>query len=213
VFAVETPDGARLDETMVKELTGGDPIVARGMRQNPYQFDPTHTAVLVTNHKPQVRGTDHALWRRVHLIPFTVTIPDAEKDKALPGKLNAERQGILAWLVEGCLDWQRQQGLKPPPEVIAATAEYRSAEDVLGAFLDECCELGPRLEASSKSLYGAYTTWAEENGEFILSQKKLGKALRERGLGWQHRNDGNWWIGVALRSEEGVFGDEVNDRE
>jgi P4 family phage/plasmid primase-like protien len=206
VFAVETPDGARLDETMVKELTGGDPIVARGMRQNPFQFDPTHTTFLVTNHRPRIRGTDEGIWRRVRLILFTVTIPEAEQDKELPEKLAAERQGVLAWLVEGCLDWQRQ-GLKTPPEVTAATAEYRRAEDVCGAFIEERCRKHPKASTSCADLYGAYKTWAEENGEEVQTPKALGRALSERGFEPTRTGVRRGWKGLVLLADHEVFGE------
>ncbi len=107
VAAVETADGGRLSEALVKELTGGDSIRARRMREDFWQFRPSHTVVLATNHKPTIRGTDHGIWRRIRLVPFTVTIPDAEQDKQLTSKLRAEWPAILRWAVAGCIDWQR----------------------------------------------------------------------------------------------------------
>src|SRR5208283_4668705 len=133
VACIETDDGRRLAEALVKELTGGDPIRARRMREDFWQFMPTHKVVLACNHRPTVRGTDHAIWRRLKLVPFNVVIPPNERDKQLPAKLRDELPGILAWAVRGCLDWQRH-GLEDPKAIIAATADYQNAEDVLLNF-------------------------------------------------------------------------------
>src|SRR5208282_5449458 len=126
---------------LVKELTGGDKIAARRMRENWWEFNPTHKAILVTNHKPEIRGTDHAIWRRIRLIPFTVTFPEDKQDKHLGEKLKAEAPGILRWMVEGCQEWQKH-GLGTPEVVMVATAEYRSEQDRLAQFLEQECVTG-----------------------------------------------------------------------
>ena len=110
ISAIETEQGRKLNEVLVKELTGGDPIRARRMREDFWEFRPTHKVFLATNHKPVITGTDHAIWERIRLIPFTVTIPKEQRDTTLPDKLLAELPGILAWAVQGCLTWQ-QEGL------------------------------------------------------------------------------------------------------
>jgi len=133
VASIEVEDGRRLAESLVKQLTGGDKVRARRMRQDFWQFDPTHKVFMAVNHKPEVRGTDTAIWRRIRLIPFTETIQPSEQDKKLPEKLRGELSGILAWVVEGCLEWQRE-GLQAPKEVRKATGQYRSEMDVIGAF-------------------------------------------------------------------------------
>src|SRR5215212_3006671 len=138
VASVETDEGRRLAEGLVKQLTGRDPIKARRMREDFWQFDPTHTVFLATNHRPDVRGTDHAIWRRLKLVPFDVTIPEAEQDKRLAAKLRDELPGILAYIVRGCLEYQRE-GLGEPEEVKAATASYRSDMDVLANFIEDRC--------------------------------------------------------------------------
>src|SRR5262249_6460240 len=140
VVAVETGEGARLNEPLIEELTGSDKITARRMRENFWTFDPTHKVMLCTNHTPVVRGTDHALWRRLKLIPFSVVTPDHEQDKALPRKLAAERPVPLAWCVRGCLEWQ-ESGLGSPDVVTDTTNQYRREEDVIGGFLSESCVL------------------------------------------------------------------------
>ena len=138
VAAAEIEHGQRLAEQLVKKITGGDVIVARHLYAEPIEFCPTHKIWLALNHLPTVRGTDHAMWRRIRLVPFNVQIPEGEQDRHLPDRLRAEWPGILAWLVRGCLDWQRV-GLAPPRSVTAATQEYRADMDVLGQWLDEHC--------------------------------------------------------------------------
>src|SRR5262249_22703995 len=152
MVAVETAEGGRLNEERIKLLTGGDRIKARRMREDFWAFEPTHKLIVITNHKPDVRGTDHATWRRLRLTPFTVQYldPDAPENvgKEIPAKrrinkrlaeqLQAEREGILAWMVRGCLNWQ-VRGLPTPKVVQQATQQYRDAQDVFGAFMAERC--------------------------------------------------------------------------
>jgi putative DNA primase/helicase len=200
VVAIETGEGARINEVLVKELTGGDPITARRMREDFWTFKPTHKVLLCTNHKPAVRGTDHAIWRRLRIVPFTVTIPEAEQDKALPRKLLEQLPGILAWCVRGCLEWQ-QDGLNPPPCVIDATEQYRQDEDVLGAFLAEHCLENPELRVKGSTLFARFKVWAEGSAEPCMTQRKFGMAMTERGFE-RYTNDGTWYRGLGLRQTE-----------
>ena len=165
-------------EGLVKQITGGDRIKARFMRQDFFEFEPTHKIFLAANHKPAIRGQDVAIWRRIRMVPFDVQIADADKDPHLADKLRAEMPGILAWAVRGCLDWQRQ-GLAAPAAVLEATAAYQAGEDVLGDFLGECCLLRPALRVTAAALYTAYVKWAEENSERGLSKKNFGARLQE----------------------------------
>jgi len=151
------------------------------MRRDFFQFKPTHKIFLLANHKPVIKGTDFAMWRRIRLVPFDVTIPERERDTSLPDKLRAEAPGILAWCVEGCMDW-RTNGLGTPEEVKAATAEYQSEMDVLGDFIQERCEAESEAEVTKSALYEAYAKWAEESGERPLSKKEFGMRLTERGF-------------------------------
>ncbi len=183
VVAVETAESARLDEGLVKELTGSDPVTARRMREDAWQFNPTHKCILVTNHKPEIRGQDEGIWRRIRLTPFSVRIPDNEQDKQLPEKLRTELPGILAWCVTGCRLWQ-DEGLSPPAEVMDATRSYRTSQDVLALFIEECCEvfpLRPELTTSASELYAAYKGWADRAGEEVMSQRRFGEALSDAG--------------------------------
>jgi putative DNA primase/helicase len=200
VASIEVEDGRRFAESLVKQLTGGDRVRARRMRQDFWEFDPTHTVFLATNHKPEVRGTDNAIWRRIRLLPFTETIPPDEQDKRLPEKLRGVLSGILSWAVEGCLEWQLD-GLQAPKEVLEATGEYRSEMDVIGAFLDECCVLGDEETVSAADLYRAYGEWCKDTGEALEKQRKFGGRLSERGGFERYRggkSGGHRWRGVDL---------------
>jgi putative DNA primase/helicase len=177
--AVEAEEDRRLAESLVKQMTGGDTMSARFMKAEWFQFTPEFKIFLATNHRPVIRGTDHAMWRRVRLIPFAVTIPRDQQDQQLEAKLLTEAPGILTWLVEGCRAWQRD-GLQPPEAVQAATKSYRDEMDVLGRFIADCCVIEPAAEATARDLYEAYTAWASKNGEKALSQVGFGRRLGER---------------------------------
>jgi putative DNA primase/helicase len=200
VAAIEVEDGRRLAESLVKQLTGGDRVKARKMRQDFWEFEPTHKVFMAVNHKPTVRGTDTAIWRRIRLIPFTEYIPPEEQDKRLPEKLRKERAGILAWAVEGCLEWQRE-GLQAPDEVRKATGEYRIEMDVLGAFLRECCATASDYKVSAKDLYDCYKLWCGETGERHETQRKFVSQLNERGRFERKRSGASGtyeWHGLQL---------------
>jgi putative DNA primase/helicase len=197
VVAIETEEGRRLNETLVKELTGGDRIRARRMREDFWEFTPTHTVVMATNHKPVIRGTDRGIWRRIRLIPFLVTVEGERDDKRMPRKLKAERAGILAWCVRGALRW-REHGLAEPKTVSDATQKYRGEQDVLGAFLAEHTVRGPRHRVRCGVLYAAYKGWAETNGEWVKSLTAFGMAMEERGIE-KKRSDGMWYLDIGLQ--------------
>jgi putative DNA primase/helicase len=191
-------NNGRWDEKTVKELTGGDTISARRMREDFWTFRPTHKLWVSGNHKPQVRGTDNGIWRRLKLMPFTVIIPDEEQDKSLPEKLLMEASGILRWAAEGCLSWQKM-GLAFPKAVVEATQRYREAEDIVGRFVADCCQLDRRGQTSAKDLYAAYEQWCDQEGETPLSKRAIGERLEERGL-TPHKGAGGQreWRGIRL---------------
>ncbi len=197
VACIETDDNRRLAESLVKELTGGDPIRARRMREDYWQFLPTHKVVLACNHRPIVRGTDHAIWRRLKLVPFNVVIPPQERDKGLPEKLRAELPGILAWAVRGCLDWQ-QHGLGEPKAVIDATAGYQDAENVLLNFIGESCVQGGEAKVKAADFVAAYREWS---GDKSMTAKRMTPLLTEMGVE-KYTNNGTWYRGVGLQSTE-----------
>jgi putative DNA primase/helicase len=181
VASVETDEGKRLAEGLVKQLTGRDPIKARRMREDFWQFQPTHTVFLATNHRPEVKGTDHAIWRRLKLAPFEVTIPEAEQDKGLPEKLREELPGILAWIVRGCREWQRD-GLGEPEEVRSATTSYRADMDVLAGFIEDRCVVDLDAWTKFADLYAGYQDWCDESGEKAETKRRFGTRLKERGF-------------------------------
>jgi putative DNA primase/helicase len=200
-FAVasESAEGRRLDEALVKQLTGGDQVAARFMRAEWFTFRPTFKLWLSTNHRPEIRGTDRAIWSRIKLIPFTVTIPDEEQDKRLGDKLRAEAAGIVRWAVEGCLAWQRE-GLGMADEVREATDAYRADMDVLGGFIEECCEPEATALTPSADLYDAYVEWGRKAGERTVSKKVFGQQLGERGLVAGRTRRVRGWQGIRLRN-------------
>ena len=196
VTAIETEQGRRLNESKVKAITGGDKISARFMRQDFFEYTPQFKPVIVGNHKPAIRNIDEAMKRRMHMIPFTVTIPPERRDGRLTEKLLSERDGILAWAVAGCLAWQRE-GLKPPACVVSATEEYFEAEDALGRWLDERCERDVNAKSLTTELFSDWKHWAETSGEFIGSQRRFSDLLITRGIE-------KWRNGVGMRGFRGI---------
>lgn len=199
VLSSEIEEGRRLAEATVKQLTGSDRVKARLMHQDFFEFEPTHKLFIAANHRPIIRGTDHAIWRRLRLIPFTVTIPDSEQDRGLAERLEAELPGILRWAVDGCRRWQ-QDGMSEPDAVRMATAEYREEMDLLGGFLSEKCVAMEVATASAHDLYRAYTDWCDENGERAVTQRRFGMSLTERGFDRQRMGASmRWhWLGIGL---------------
>lgn len=201
VSAVETEQGRRWAESKLKLMTGSDPIKARFMRQDFFEFLPQFKLVIAGNHKPAIRNIDEAMRRRFHMVPFTVTIPKHRRDKTLTDRLLAERDGILAWAVQGCLDWQRQ-GLMPPTAVQAATQEYFDDEDALGRWMAEACDVGPARTELTAALYGAWKNWAEAAGEYAGSIRRFSESLAARGFEkWREpRSTRMGFRGLALKS-------------
>ena len=205
VFSQETDEGKRLNEALVKWLTGGDRVKARFMRADNFEFSRTFTIFLVTNHKPIIHGIDTGTWRRIRLIPWTVEIPADRRrpQEQVVAELVAEGPGILNWLLDGFLDWHANPNWLAP-EVAAATEAYRAEQDILGAFLGEACELGERFSVQVGELYGAYLEWCAQSGEEPVGKTTFGRLLRNRGIS-QDRPAGKErrWIGLRLRSNYG----------
>lgn len=207
VVCQETDDGCRLNEALIKWLTGGDMLEGRRMREDPWRFFPTHKIVLSTNYKPVIRGTDTGMWRRLRLIPFNVTFAGKAEDRGLSDKLRAEATGILAWAVRGCLDWL-QNGERVPPAVLIATKNYRHDEDIVSRFIDECCRVDkddPDLKSQASILYGVFTDWVEKIGERrrFVSQTKFSLRLQE--LGYErdpNRANGSFYVGLCIQDDK-----------
>ncbi len=208
VISLESEKGKRLAEGLVKGLTGSDKMKARFLHKEFFCFDPRFKLFIGTNHKPTIVGTDDGIWRRVRCVPFAVQIPDTEKDKHLPAKLETERSGILNWLIAGCLAWQRD-GLGEPLEILEATAAYRAEQDVLGVFLKDRCVLACAAKVLKKDLFEAYLTWCEESGEhYRLTMREFGKVLRERGLTDTQISSAKGWLGIRTRTPFDVEPDD-----
>lgn len=202
--AAELDESASFAESRLKAITGRDAITARFLHREFFDFQPTHKFWISGNHKPSVRGVDHGIWRRIRLIPFTVTIPKEERDLELADKLRAELPGILNWAIAGCLLWQRE-GLKTPQCVATATAEYQAAEDVVGQFLDDATDTDTTDRTLQSALYQAWERWAEKQGiRRPMSATILNRKLEERGLRKAKVRGVRFWQGITLKSEEGA---------
>ncbi|MEO5577281.1 MAG: phage/plasmid primase, P4 family [Gaiellaceae bacterium] len=198
VSAAESGESRKLNEALVKQMTGGDRISARFMRSEYFEFTPAFKPWLATNHKPLIRGTDHAIWRRLRLIPFTARITPEERDPELLDKLRLELPGILNWALVGCLAWHGH-GLQTPRSVEDATSAYRAEMDDVGRFLEDRCELADGLTTTSVALFTAYNHWASGNGEQALTQNAFSRRLSERGLVHKRFTGGTrGWSGIGL---------------
>lgn len=181
VTVSETDQGRRLAEATMKRLTGGDPIKARKMRQDFVQFKPSHTAVLVTNHLPTVRGDDPASWRRIRVVPFDVVIPEAEREKHLDERLQLQADAVLAWAVDGYRDYAERGDLGEPEAVQVATSAYRLDSDPVARFIAEECMPTPHGHVGAGELYQRWQRWAAQDGAAEMSGKAFGQALDHKG--------------------------------
>jgi putative DNA primase/helicase len=185
VWASESSEGRRINAGLIKQLTGGDRLNVRTLHGKPVEFKPSHLLLLLTNHKPHISADDQSMWDRVLLIPFTRRFVDNpapgeyKRDPALREKLLAEAPGILAWLVRGCLEWQRD-GLNPPPTVQAATVAYREEEDEIGLFIGECCVIGDKCEVRAGDLFAEYSRWAKVGNLKGMTQTAFGTRIKKR---------------------------------
>jgi putative DNA primase/helicase len=204
IWISETDEGRRLNAGKVKWLSGGDTLTGRGnYDKRQISFRPSHKLILLTNHRPHADASDYALFQRLHLIPFNLSFVDEpqkknerKSDKNLLEKLKAEASGILAWLVRGCLAWQKE-GLNPPEAVRTATKTYQEEEDLIGQFISEKCTLGPCLQVQAGTLYAAYQEWSAENGLKPIFSVKFGREMRNRFDSYKDRN--TFYTGVDLR--------------
>jgi putative DNA primase/helicase len=197
--AVETDSEHKLAEATVKQLTGGDTVRARFLFQEEFEFSPQFKLWLACNHKPTI-SNDNAIWRRIRLIPFGVTIPKEEQNPRLDLELREELPGILAWAVRGCLLWQHE-GLGEPAAVQQATSDYREEMDTLSAFFADRCELADHFQVTSSELYAVYGAWCSTNGETAMTQKLLAMQLKERGFKADRKSKSRFWLGIGLRRE------------
>ena len=157
---------------------------------------------MATNHKPRIKGADEGIWRRIKLIPFTVTIPSDQRDKRLTKKLISENSGIFNWLLEGFNMWKKE-GLNEPEAIKEANDEFRYDMDTIGCFVNEVLNVSnnPEWRLSNKSLYDVYLKWCNKNNERSMSQRGLSMRLQEKGFKRGVSNGIRYWEGVAVRME------------
>jgi putative DNA primase/helicase len=213
VIAQETEEGQRWAESRIKALTGGDAISARFMRQDFFTFEPAFKLIIAGNHKPSLRNVDEAVRRRFNLVPFTVTIPKTERDPNLPEKLVAEWPGILAWAIEGCLEWQRI-GLAPPPAVLDATEEYLADEDAIGRFLDERCATGDLFAIEEvQDLFASWRDWCATTGEYAGTVRRFSQNLEARHFARERHpvSRRKAFRGIRLTVRAAATGTDFND--
>jgi len=199
VATAETEQGKRLSEHLIKQATGNDQMTARFLYGEHFNFVPTFKIFMASNHKPVIKGTDHGIWRRIKLIPFTTTIADEKMDRHLEQKLLEEKSGILNWLIEGALRWQKE-GLNTPPIVLNATDEYRGEMDAIGNFIKERCVQKPGEAIKARELFRAYQEWCEENNELATSERMFGLRMKELGMAQKRAADGRYWLDIALQA-------------
>ena len=200
VTATETEEGRRWAEAKIKALTGGDKIAARFMRQDFFEYTPQFKLLIAGNHKPGLRSVDEAIRRRLHLIPFAVTIPIEERDSNLGDRLRSEWPGILAWMIAGCMEWQKR-GLAPPDAVTSATAAYLEAEDALTAWLDEVGTRDVNAWETTKALFTSWKAWADNAGEHPGTMKRFVQNLETRGLTAERQRHARGFRGLRLRTD------------
>lgn len=196
VKAAEPEQGAKLAESVIKTVTGGEPFPARAMYREPFEFIPGWKLIISCNRKPRITGGDRGIWRRTNVVPWPVSIPVEEMDRTLDAKLRAEASGILNWALAGWADWL-ERGLDPPPAVREATEEYRMNSDPFAAWFANCIELDPESREPATRLYNSYRGWAQGGGFDTMKQTSFGRQLSENGL---HRKQSNGihWLGVRL---------------
>ncbi len=199
VCAIETDEGGKLAEGLIKTLSGNDRIATRHHYQEFFEYEPGFKTILTTNHKPRIRGNDLAIWRRIRLVPFTWTIPEEKVDPDIFEKLKAEMPGILTWAVKGCFEWLNHGKLETPAVVKDAVKEYQQEQDQVSRFIDDCCERGADDDhESAKNLYDSYKTWSIENGEHYFSANKFGRRLQDLGFEKIHTMIGNTYKKIQL---------------
>jgi len=202
----EVDNGKKLAESLIKQITGNDTITARFLFKEFFEFKPTFKLFLAANFRPRVDADDAAMWRRILQIPFIVQIPEKERDPKLKielGDLDTSGPGILSWLLEGCLEWQRE-GLGIPPEVIDATNDYREAMDPLKDFLADSCLVQPTATVDNTTLWNEYQTWCKENGErYPLGRRGFKEKFEARGFVQSRTGSSRFWKGIRLNFDAG----------
>jgi putative DNA primase/helicase len=203
VTTTEPNEGVRLDEGLVKQLTGGDRVTARFLYEDEFEFTPQFKLWMATNHKPIIRGTDDGIWRRLAIVPFTVQIHEHKVDKKLTHKLRRELKAILNWAVEGYLMWKKT-GLEEPQCIKDQRQEYRTEMDSIEAFIQDCCVLDNFANVQAKSIYQTYREWASDNGQYMMSNTKFGREMAKKFV--KRKSDGVIvYAGIRLQDIQRKF--------
>ena len=210
VVAAEGEEGKRLEEALLKSITGGDTISARFMRGEFFDFTPQFKLWLSTNHKPTIRGSDEGIWRRIRLVPFVRQFAPKDRIANLKEKLRAERDGILRWMILGCEMWMRE-GMAPPAAIVGATESYRAEMDIVAEFLDEWTAREIMHTTLVGEMFAAFLEWCADNGERPRTQKWFSLRLQEKGLAHvPNRNNGRQWADVRMtrqvKARSSLFG-------
>ena len=203
VTSAEPNEGLRLNEGLIKQLTGGDIVTARKLYGDEFEFKPEFKLWMAANHKPVIRGNDHGIWRRMHIVPFSVQIPKEKIDKTLTDKLLTELDGIFQWALAGLRLYQ-SEGLELPEMVSAATAEYRMEMDVVARFLEECTENSFAGMVRASDLYQTFALWAKNNNEYPMSNTKFGKEVITK-YERIKRKDGWYYCGIVLNGASAQY--------
>jgi P4 family phage/plasmid primase-like protien len=199
VISSETEDNVALSESLVKSLVSGDAMSVRGLYSAPIQFIPQFKLMMLGNHKPIIRGADDGIWRMIRLIPFNRTFSASERDPYLADKLKNEAPHILAWMVQGCLEWQ-EHGLSELPRLILnSTKDYREEQDLIGGWIAECCEEISGKESTSSELYKSYQAWCIESGLRVASKIAFSRRLADRGFASRKSNGNTWVSGLCIQ--------------
>ncbi|RTL86889.1 MAG: hypothetical protein EKK29_08035 [Hyphomicrobiales bacterium] len=205
----EPEKGAKLAEALVKQITGGDRVKARHLNRDYFSFTPQLKLTAMGNYRPEVRGTDEGIWRRIILVPWGITIPKERRDPGLSEKLHAEASGILNRYLAGLTDWI-ERGLLVPQSALEATAQYREDSDPLGRFLAACTEQALGERVVSTEMHRLYCAWAKANGERVWTPQGFGKAMRERGV-MSLKNSVVYWLDIRLTKNAADFDNQQTE--
>ena len=200
VTTTEVDESKKLAESVIKQVTGDEPVSARFLYGEFFEYNPTFKIFMGTNYMPQINGTDDGIWRRIYRICFNVKIPEEKMDRHIKDRLLEELDGIFAWAVRGCLEWVKDR-LNPPPQVMFATESYRKEQDNIQNFIDDCCVTGDAFEISKKNLYRVYSEWAKTNGEVSLAMRSFSERLKNKGFD-DFKRSAMYWKGIALRVKD-----------
>jgi putative DNA primase/helicase len=198
VIVPETEAGRSWAEGRIKMVTGGEKVRANFMHRDHFEFVPRFKLVVMGNHRPALTGVGEAMRRRMHVVPFGVTIPPDRRDPRLITTLLAESAGILGWMLDGCAEWKRV-GLAPPDCIHDAAEDYFSSEDLVGLWIEETCLCAPTERATSRALFGSWAKWCEAEGHLSGGTRALGEALRARGFTSAKVAGGRGWAGIGIR--------------